>query len=253
MAGALFDLTGRVALVTGAGRGVGAEIARVLAGRGAAVAVNDLFVERAVEVASSIRANGARACAVAGDVTDGGVCERIVREASAELGAIDVLVLNAGLPASGIRVGAFETSAREEWRTLAALNVDSAMHLTRAVLPAMRARGFGRIVAIVSDAARSGEAQLAAYAAAKAALLAFARSLAREVADAGITVYAVALGSIASERRDADEMAKLARRYPTRRLGTPQDVAPAVLYLVSNEASWVTGQTLVVNGGFTTF
>ncbi|HEU4429354.1 MAG TPA: SDR family oxidoreductase [Myxococcota bacterium] len=253
MAGALFDLTGRVALVTGAGRGIGAEIARVLAGQGAAVAVNDLFAERAVEVASSIRASGPRACAVAGDVTDAGVCERIVREASAELGGIDVLVLNAGLPASGIRVGGFETSAPEEWRTLAALNVDAAMHLTRAVLPAMRARRFGRIVAIVSDAARSGEAQLAAYAAAKAALLAFARSLAREVADAGITVNAVALGSIASERRDADEMAKLARRYPTRRLGTPQDVAPAVLYLVSNEASWVTGQTLVVNGGFTTF
>jgi NAD(P)-dependent dehydrogenase (short-subunit alcohol dehydrogenase family) len=113
------------------------------------------------------------------------------------------------------------------------------------------ARAFGRIIASL-DAARYWRAR-SRYAAAKAALLAFARSLAREVGGDGITVNAVALGSIASERRNQAEMAKLARRYPMQRLGTPQDVAPAVLYLASDEASWVTGQTLVVNGGFTTF
>jgi 3-oxoacyl-[acyl-carrier protein] reductase len=249
----LFDLSGRVAWVTGAGRGVGAEIARTLARAGAAVAVNDLFAERAQHVAAEIRAVGGRAQAAVGDVTDEAQIGRLADEITGALGPADVLVHNAGLPAGGIRVGDFEGSAPPEWQSLLDLNLKAGMLAARAVLPAMRARRHGRIVAIVSDAARSGEPKLAAYAAAKAALLGFARSLAREVAAEGITVNAVALGSIVSERRDPAEMARLARRYPTGRLGTPADVAPAVLYLASGEASWVTGQTLVVNGGFTTF
>ena len=249
----LFDLADRVAWVSGAGRGVGAEIARTLARAGAAVAVNDLFAERAEETVAAIRAAGGRAFAAVGDVSEEPTVARLAREIAAALGPVDVLVHNAGLPASGIRVGAFADSTPAEWRALHELNATAGMLLARAVLPAMRERRFGRIVAIVSDAARTGEPQLAAYAAAKAALLAFARSLAREVGAEGITVNAIALGSIASERRDPREMEKLAQRYPTKRLGTPADVAPAALYLASNEASWVTGQTLVVNGGFTTF
>jgi 3-oxoacyl-[acyl-carrier protein] reductase len=249
----LFDLSGRVAWVTGAGRSVGAEIARTLARAGAAVAVNDLLAERAEQTAAEIRAAGGRAQAAVGDVTDAAQIARLADEIGGALGPVDVLVHNAGLPASGLRVGDFAESAPSDWQPLLDLNLKAAMLAARAVLPGMRARRRGRIVAIVSDAARSGEPKLAAYAAAKGALLAFARSLAREVAAEGITVNAVALGSIASERRDAAEMAKLAQRYPTKRLGTPADVAPAVLYLASNEASWVTGQTLVVNGGFTTF
>ena len=249
----MFDLTGRVAWITGAGRGIGAEIARTLARAGASVAVNDLFAERAEETVAAICAAGGRAHAVAGDVTSAEVVARLASEIAAALGPVDVLVHNAGMPAGRFTIGQFEDGDPAEWRALYELNAIAGMLSARAVLPSMHARGFGRIVAIVSDAARTGEPKLAAYAAAKAALLAFARSLAREVGDAGITVNSVALGSIASERRDPGEMAKLARRYPAQRLGTPQDVAPAVLYLASNEASWVTGQTLVVNGGFTTF
>ncbi len=248
----MFDLSGRVVWITGAGRGVGAEIARTLARAGAAIAVNDLYPERAEDTAGAIRSAGGRAFAAVGDVTNASVVARLAAEISAALGPIDVLVHNAGLPTSGMRLAPFVETEPAEWRALIDLNLHAGMLTARAVLPSMLARRFGRVVLIVSDAARTGEPKLAAYSAAKAALLGFARSLAREVGGDGVTVNCIALGSIASERRDPDEMARLARRYPTGRLGRPDDVAPAVLYLASQEASWVTGQTVVVNGGVTT-
>jgi 3-oxoacyl-[acyl-carrier protein] reductase len=251
---ALFSLTGRTALVTGAGQGIGACIAEVLAGLGAAVAVNDLYEERAAEVARRLTGEGARAVAVAGDVTEQAAVAALVERVRGELGSVDILVNNAGIPASGMKLTRFADSSPVDWRPMVDLNLYGVMLTSHTVLPDMLAREHGRIITIVSDAGRVGERDQVAYAAAKAGAAGFSRALAKEVGRKGITCNCLALGAIENPRggRDPDLLARQLALYPVGRLGTPMDVAAAVAWLASDEASWVTGQTIPVNGGYST-
>ena len=251
---AMFSFEGRVALVTGAGQGVGECIADVLAKAGARVAVNDIVGERAEAVALRIRETGGRALAVAADVTDQARIRQAVEAARRELGPVDILVNNAGIPATGMKLAEFADSSPAEWHAMVELNLYGVMLTTHAVLPDMQSRHYGRIVTIVSDAGRVGERYQVVYAAAKAGAAGFSRALAKEVGRRGITCNCVALGSIANPRssRDPDLLARQLKFYPVGRLGEPMDVAAAVAWLASEQASWVTGQTIPVNGGYST-
>lgn len=248
------DLGGQRALVSGAGQGVGRAIALALAEGGAAVAVNDVVVPRAQAVVEEIARAGGTAEAVGFDVTDW-------EQVSTALGGrpVDILVNNAGNAGtegfSGLQP--FAESDPAEWDRFIRVNLYGVMHCTRAVLPGMIERGHGRVVTIVSDAARYGDANLAPYAAAKAGAAGLCRSIAREVGRHGITVNCIALGTMrtpATERPDQDEdseeIRRRVRRYIVPRRGVPEDVTGMVVYLASPLASWVTGQTYPVNGGY---
>jgi 3-oxoacyl-[acyl-carrier protein] reductase len=244
----MFDLHGRVALVTGAGQNQGAGIARALAGQGAAVAVNDLRAERAEHTARTIAAAGGRALAVPFDVTDFAAVSAGVARVARELGAVDVLVNNAGIP-DGMGVAQFRTTQPEAWRPFIDVNVYGVMNCVRAVLDEMCARGFGRIITIASGAGQTGLALgVSAYAAGKGGQIAFMRHVALENARSGVTANTLALG-LMSNAGGADVTAALAKTVPVGRLGTPEDVGAACVYLASNEASWLTGQTIGLNGG----
>lgn len=249
------ELEGARALVTGAGQGVGREIARTLARAGAVVVVNDLRGELAEDTAEEIGAAGGSAEPAPFDVTDFAAVEEAVGRAE----PLDILVNNAGSAgAAGWTFGPFAESAPEEWRRYVDVNLYGVMHCTRAVLPAMVARRYGRIVTIVSDAARWGDPQMAPYAAAKAGAAGFTRSIAREAGRFGVTVNNVALGTIDTESTPQGEGSERSehdrqrfRQYIIRRPGRPSDVAPMVAFLASRHAEWITGQTIPVNGGYT--
>jgi NAD(P)-dependent dehydrogenase (short-subunit alcohol dehydrogenase family) len=246
----MFDLTGRVALVTGAGRGIGEGIARVLARRGAATGVNDINAANAETTAKAIREAGGAAVACPFDVTSFEACEEGVRFVKAELGPIDILVNNAGGTPSGVWPTPFRETPRERWHEYVDMNLYGVLHCTRAVVDGMAERGFGRIVSISSDAARLGHHGSSIYGAAKAGIEGFMRSLAKEVGCRGVTANSVALGLIDTADPAFFEGQDFGRHYAVGRIGTPEDVAAGVVYLVSDEAGWVTGQTLVINGGF---
>jgi 3-oxoacyl-[acyl-carrier protein] reductase len=254
MSTALFSLAGHVALVTGAGQGVGAGIAEVLAELGAAVAVNDLFEERASAVAGRLRQARARALPVAADVTNRAQIEAGIARVHEELGTVDILVNNAGIPAGGMKLSRFADSSPDDWAAMVDLNLFGVMLTSHAVLPGMLQRRHGRIVTIVSDAGRVGEPYQVVYAAAKAGAAGFSRALAKEVGGQGVTCNCLSLGSILSQDglSDPERLAKQLKRYPVGRLGTPLDVAAAVAWLASDQAAWVTGQTIPVNGGYAT-
>jgi len=239
-----FDLSGRVALVTGAGQGVGAGIAEALSAAGAAVAVNDIDGRRAETVTTCLPNE---TTGVAADVTDPEAVRAMCAEVERSLGPVDILVNNAGLPADGIRLKQFRDTAPADWEALLRLNLYAVLYCCHAVVGGMCDRGWGRVITISSEAAREGTAAgLSLYGAGKAAAVGFSRNLAQEVAPFGVTVNCLSLGTIF--RPGVDEE-RLARRYPVGRLGRPADVAAAVLYLASGEAAWVTGQTIPVNGG----
>jgi NAD(P)-dependent dehydrogenase (short-subunit alcohol dehydrogenase family) len=247
----MFDLSRRVALVTGAGQGVGAEVAATLARQGATVAVNDLFAARARTVADGIAADGGRAEAVAADITDVDAVGAMVAAVEARLGPVDILVNNAGIPADGFALKPFREMTVDDWEPFIRLNLYGTLHCTRAVVDGMCERGWGRVVTVSSEAGRTGtDLGISLYGASKAAAVGLSRHLAVELGPFGVTVNCVSLGVI--ERADGGG-GGMAKRYPTRRLGRPADVAGAIAYLASDEAAWVTGQTLPVNGGiFTT-
>jgi len=247
----LFDLTGRVALVTGAGQSVGAGIARTLASRGASVGVNDLVEERARSVADAIVALGGRAEAVAFDVTDASAVQAGVGKLVSALGPVDVLVNNAGVPA-GMGLTRFAEMPPEDWAQYVDLNLYGVLHCTRAVLDGMCERGFGRIVTISSGAGQVGIGiGVALYGAGKGGAISFMRHLAIEVARRGVTANSLALGMM-NNVGDEQAVASLGKSVPVGRLGTPADVAAAVCFLASDEAAWITGQTIGVNGGAVT-
>jgi 2-hydroxycyclohexanecarboxyl-CoA dehydrogenase len=243
-------LAGKVVLVTGAARGIGAGIARAAAAAGAAVALGDVAETTVREAAEAI---GQRALGLRMDVSDARSVGKAVAEAEARLGPIDVLVNNAGIDV----IQPFLESSEETWDRLWAVNLKGTLLATRGVLDGMIARGRGSIVNIGSDAGRVGSTGEAVYSATKGGVIAFSKSLAREVARHGITVNCVCPGptdtALLEQVREYDEKlhASLARAIPLRRLGRPEDVAAAVVFLASDAAAYITGQTLSVSGGLT--
>ncbi|MFM8481437.1 MAG: SDR family NAD(P)-dependent oxidoreductase [Gammaproteobacteria bacterium] len=246
----LFDLSGRVALVTGAGQGMGLGIVRALATQGARVLLNDYHADRAQAAASALREQGLEVSAAPGDITAAGVPESLAAQAREIYGDIDALVNNAGVPIGmSTSLRTFEHLGSADFERQLDLNFRAVVNLCRAVLPAMRQRKFGRIVTISSESWRLGQSMgLTDYAAAKAATIGFMRNLCKEVGPDGITVNVLSLGAMNNYGYD-----DIARKVTAvGRAGTPEDVGAAVAYLVANEASWMTGQMIPLNGGSTT-
>src|SRR5262245_6193409 len=244
----MFDLGSRVALVTGAGRGVGAGIVRRLAQQGARVAVNDVHPDRAEAMARAVHEAGGRAVAAPFDVTDPAAVAAGMRAAEAALGPIDILVNNAGVP-EGMQVGSFRDLEASAWRQYIDLNLYGILHCTKAVIEGMCTRRFGRVITISSGAGQIGiRLGVSLYGAGKGGAIAFMRHLALECARDGVTANSLALG-LMSNQQDTPETAPLADRVPVGRLGTPDEVGAAVVFLASNEAAWLTGQTIALNGG----
>ncbi|MGX7677285.1 SDR family NAD(P)-dependent oxidoreductase [Jatrophihabitans sp. DSM 45814] len=252
------DLEGRTALVTGAGQGVGRAIASALASAGANVAVNDFVPDRADAVVAEIQAAGGQAVATPFDVTDFDSLSARV----AQLGNVDILVNNAGNAGpEGFNFGPFAESQPADWDRYFGVNLFGVMKCTRAVLPGMIERQHGRIITIISDAARWGEPNMSAYAASKAGAAGFSRAIAREVGRHSVTVNCVALGTIdtadpqvADDELSVEAMERIKRQvrpYIIRRRGRPDDISGLVTFLASPLSSWITGQTYPVNGGYT--
>lgn len=244
-------LAGKVAVVTGAGQGLGEAIARRLAGEGVSVAIVDRDTERARGVAATCASEGRSAFPVAADVTVREAVEEMIAQVTRRVGAPHILINN---------VGGFQNSKtildipEDEWDTIIRLNLKSAYLCSRAVLPAMIERRWGRIINLGSQAARSITNLLAAhYAASKGGILAFTRHLAFEVGKFGITVNAVAPGIVLTERvrrnRSSEQLAQILGQIPIGRLGLPEDTAAAVAFIASEEAGYITGATLDINGG----
>jgi len=251
MAGLDIDLTGRRALVTGGGSGVGAEISRVLVSAGAFVWVNDIYEDRAAKVAADLGGD-THAMAVKADVTSPSKIAGM-RETT---GSVDILVNNAGNPTQGFDLKRFVESDPDDWEYLMRLNLGAILHVTHAYLGPMVEQGWGRVVTIASDAGRRGERLQAIYGAAKAGAMGFMRGLAAEVGAHGVTANCVALATMrtgpteAAIARDPELERRLSRAYTIPRLGVPADVAPLVALLCSDAGSWITGQVYPVDGGY---
>jgi 3-oxoacyl-[acyl-carrier protein] reductase len=255
------DLGGQVAFVTGAGQGAGRAIALTLARHNAGgVAVNDYVPERAAAVVAEIEALGVRALSVPADVGDLPAVRLAIDEAAA-LGPVTILVNNAGNagPNATIDVSRlFWETEPEDWVRYFRTNLQGVMNCCHAALPGMVAERRGRIVTIVSDAGRVGEVRMAAYAAAKAGAAGFMRAIAREVGRFGITANVISLSALEPAMDEAAKAAFMASdqakahvaRYVIRRFGKPDDVANMALFLCSDAAAWITGQTYPVNGGY---
>lgn len=252
------DLSGKRALITGAGQGVGLATAHALARAGAEIIVNDIRAEQADAAVAELVAAGGAAVALPFDVTDW----EQVSTAIGGAGTVDILVNNAGNAGAQGFTGmvSFVDSDPADWQRFFAINLFGVMHCTKAALPSMIEAGSGRIITIISDAARNGEAKLASYAAAKAGAAGFSRSIAREVGRHAITVNCVSLGNIntpatapppPSTPEEHEREAAFLRPYVIRRRGQPDDVAGLVTYLASPHAEWITGQTYGLNGGYT--
>lgn len=257
----LLDLGGQVAFVSGAGQGAGRAIALALARHGAGgVAVNDYVPERAEAVAAEIRALGVPAVAAPADVGDHAAVQAAMTRA-ATLGPVSLLVNNAGNTGPGRTMrptDLFWETDPADWGRFLRTNLQGVMNCCHAALPGMVTAGRGRIVTVISDAGRIGEARLAVYAGAKAGAAGFMRSIAREAGRHGITANCISLSTLEPaleepERSEfmASEQAKaLLSRYAIRRFGQPDDVAAMALFLCSDAAGWITGQTYPVNGGY---
>jgi NAD(P)-dependent dehydrogenase (short-subunit alcohol dehydrogenase family) len=243
----MFDLTGRTALVTGSGQHVGAGIARALASQGATVIVNDIVVERAQQTADEIIAAGGAARIAAFDVTD----YAQVLTAFTEQGTIDILVNNAGNGgAQGMAMKQFKDMEPSDWDGPIDVNLYGVLNCTRAVINGMRDRNWGRVVTISSGAGITGlRIGVSPYAAGKGGAVAFMRHLAAENARAGVTANSIAIGLMQPPQAAALE--SMAAQVPVGRTGVPEDVGYLCVYLASDEASWMTGQTLHLDGGST--
>lgn len=236
----------RVALVTGGARGIGGAVVRALAAEGHRVVAGDILEEPA----------GEAALAVALDVTDSASVEEAVGQVERQLGPIEILVNNAGWD----EFHPFLETGEEFWDRIIELNYKGALRMSRRVVPGMVEREYGRVVNIASDAARVGSSMEAVYAGAKAGVVAFGKTLAREVARHGVTVNSVCPGPtetallegmVGSGENGAKMVEALRRAVPMRRLGRPEDIAAAVAFLASDGAAFITGQTLSVSGGLT--
>lgn len=243
----------RTALITGAGQGVGQGIAEYLARSGYRVLVNDIDANRAAAVTAAIAEAGGEAIAAPFDITVTESSLAAIKALEAETGAIDILVNNAGNAGAGpMPQMFFKDMPPSEWEKYIAVNLYGVLNCTKAVIGGMCERGWGRVIVISSEAGRTGlDIGVSLYGAAKAGGAHFIRHLAREVGPQGVTANVVSLGLM--DNVPEEFAGKLIKTIPARRLGTAQDAASAVAYLASDEAAWVTGQTLAVNGGSQVF
>jgi NAD(P)-dependent dehydrogenase (short-subunit alcohol dehydrogenase family) len=244
----VFELNERIALVTGAGQGVGAGIARLFAANGATVAVNDLHESRAESVANEIRKSGGHAIVAPFDVADFAAAQAGIRAIETKLGGIDILVNNAGVPES-MALQPFRESDPVDWKPFVDINLFGVMNCSRAVIEGMCERNHGRVITISSGAGTVGlSIGVSPYAAGKGGGISFMRHLAIEHAGFGVTANSIALGLI-DNHTDPSLTKRIAASIPVGRPGRPEDVAALCLYLASDEAAWMTGQTLELNGG----
>ena len=242
-------MPGRVALVTGGSRGIGRAVAERLAADGCRVAVNyHTRADAAEEVVAAIRSAGGEAITAGGDVGDGDAVAAMFAAVESSLGPVEILVNNAGITADDLLL----RMKPEAWESVIRTNLDSVYHCTRAALKAMLKARWGRVVSITSVAGISGNAGQANYSAAKAGIIGFTKSVAKEVGSRGITVNAVAPGFVGTDMTDALGSGVREAVLPAialGRFGTAPEIASAVGYLASDDAAYVTGQVLVVDGG----
>ena len=241
----MFNLSGKTALVTGATGGIGGSIARALHAQGATVALSGTRKEVLEQLAAEL---GERAFVVPADLSSAESVEALVPAAEAAMGSVDILVNNAGLTRDGL----FMRMKDEDWDLVLRVNLDAAFRLSRAAIRGMMKKRWGRIVTITSVVGTTGNPGQANYAASKAALVGMSKALAAEVASRNVTVNCVAPGFIATPMTDVlndKQREAILGTIPAGRLGAPNDIGAAVVYLASEEAGYVTGQTLHVNGG----
>jgi 3-oxoacyl-[acyl-carrier protein] reductase len=246
----MIDLQGRVALVTGGGRDVGAAISRTLAVAGATVAVNYHGSKAEAEaVAADIQKAGGKAKAYQADISDAGIVKQLVANIESDFGGLDILVNNAGL----VFRKRFSESTPEDWKKQIDTCLYGALNCCHSAGPLLEASGRGRIISIMGDSSRVGESGLALAAAARAGTIALMKSLAREWGRSGVTANSISLGLIETAHDKAwvdANREQLVKLYAIRRLGQPSDVAPMVALLASDAGSWITGQTISISGGF---
>ncbi|HVI52130.1 MAG TPA: 3-oxoacyl-[acyl-carrier-protein] reductase [Candidatus Sulfotelmatobacter sp.] len=242
----MFDLTGKTALVTGASGGIGGAIAKALHAQGATVCLSGTRREALEAVAAEL--GNERVHIVTANLSDAASVEQLAKDAEAALGSLDILVNNAGLTKDGLVLRMKD----EDFLSVLDVNLSAAFRLCRAAVKGMMKRRVGRIINITSIVGVTGNPGQVNYAASKAGLIGMSKSLAQEVASRGITVNCIAPGFITSAMTDAltdDQKAKLLTGIPAGRMGAVEEIAAAAVYLASNEAAYVTGQTLHVNGG----
>lgn len=242
----MFDLTGKTALVTGASGGIGGAIAKALHAQGATVCLSGTRREALEAVVAEL--GNERVHIVTANLSDAASVEQLAKEAEAALGSLDILVNNAGLTKDGLVLRMKD----DDWQSVLDVNLSAAFRLCRAAVKGMMKRRVGRIINITSIVGVTGNPGQVNYAASKAGLIGMSKSLAQEVASRGITVNCIAPGFITSAMTDAlsdDQKSKLLVGIPAGRMGSVEEIAAAAVYLASNEAAYVTGQTLHVNGG----
>ena len=245
----MFDLSGKTALVTGASGGIGSEIAKALASRGANIILSGTRQQVLEDVASQLVLSAdQKAEVITADLSDPEAAKTLIEQAGASVGAVDILVNNAGMARDGLLMRMKD----EDWQSVLDINLTSVMRLSRAALRGMMKARWGRIIQISSIVGYTGNPGQTNYAASKAGMTGFTKSLALEVASRGVTANVVAPGFIQTAMTDAlteDHRAELVKKVPAGVMGQVEDIAAAVVYLASPEASYVTGATLHVNGG----
>jgi|TARA_B110000503_G_scaffold34630_1_gene56437 2-hydroxycyclohexanecarboxyl-CoA dehydrogenase len=245
------NIKGKVALVTGGGRDIGKEISKTFAEEGAFVAINyNTSSKEAKETAQIINENGGNAKIYKADITNYEEVIKMVQNIKKDLGTIDFLINNAGYT----KIQRFIESTPLDWDQQIDTSLKGAINCCHAVAPDMISNKFGKIINLVGDSSRIGEANLSATAAARGGTIALGKSLAKEFGRANITVNTVSLGLVETAHSDKSFFEKnkenIIKSYPLKRIGTPEDIAPIVVFLCSKNANWITGQVISVNGGF---